>query len=51
LPSWLFFRVHRSFIINLSKVTSLQGNRIFLSKREVPLGGSYKDEFLRILGL
>lgn len=51
LSERLFFRVHRSFIVNLSKVTSLQGNRIFLGKSEVPLGGNYKDEFLKILGL
>ena len=51
LPSDVFFRVHRSFIVNLTKVTSLQGNRIFLGQREVPLGGNYKDEFLRLLGL
>lgn len=51
LPAELFFRVHRSFIINLSKVTSLQGNRIILGKNEVPLGGNYKGEFLKILGV
>ncbi|MCF0074211.1 LytTR family DNA-binding domain-containing protein [Dyadobacter sp. CY261] len=50
LPAELFSRVHRSFIVNLSKVSSWQGNRIILGKNEVPLGGSYKDEFLKILG-
>ncbi|MEO6284252.1 MAG: LytTR family DNA-binding domain-containing protein [Dyadobacter sp.] len=51
LPAELFFRVHRSFIINLSKVTSLHGNRIMLGKSEVPLGGNYRIEFLKLLGL
>ena len=51
LPAHLFFRVHRSFIINLSKISSLQGNRIILGKIEVPLGGNYKHEFLKILGV
>lgn len=51
LPAKLFFRVHRSFIVNHSRITRLQGNRIFLGKNEVPLGGNYKDEFLKILGL
>lgn len=37
--------------INLSKVTSLQANRIMLGKIEVPLGGSHKHEFLKILGV
>lgn len=51
LPTTLFLRIHRSFIINVSMVTGLQGNRIFMGKIEVPLGGSYKDMFLRVLGL
>ncbi len=51
LPNELFFRVHRSFIVNLSKITSLQGSRIILGKNEVPLGGNYKDEFLIRLGV
>lgn len=51
LPTKHFFRVHRSFIINFSKITSLQGNQIILGKMEVPLGGNFKDEFLKILGL
>jgi DNA-binding LytR/AlgR family response regulator len=51
LPSDVFFRVHRSFIINMSKVTGLQGSRILLGQHEVPLGGNYKDEFMKILGV
>lgn len=51
LPTSLFLRVHRSFIINTSMFTSLQGNRIFLGKHEVPLGGTFREEFLKVLGL
>ncbi|MCF0063250.1 LytTR family DNA-binding domain-containing protein [Dyadobacter chenwenxiniae] len=51
LPNELFFRVHRSFIVNLSKITGLQGNRIILGKSEVPLGGNYKDDFLKVFGV
>jgi len=51
LPGELFFRVHRSFIINVTKITGLQGNRIILGKSEVPLGGNFKNEFLKILGV
>jgi DNA-binding LytR/AlgR family response regulator len=51
LPTDLFFRVHRSFILNLSKVTGLQGNRVVMGKLEVPLGGNYKADFLKTLGV
>jgi DNA-binding LytR/AlgR family response regulator len=51
LPPTIFSRVHRSFIINRSKVTRLQGNRVFVGKNEIPLGGNYKNDFLKIWGV
>jgi len=51
LPLDQFTRVHRSFIVNRSKVTSLQGNRVFIDKYEIPLGSNYRSAFLEILGL
>lgn len=51
LPAELFFRVHRSFIINLSKFSSLLGNRIIVGESEVPIGGNYKGDFLKLLGV
>lgn len=51
LPPELFARVHRSFIVNLSRVTSLQGNRVFINKNEIPLGSNYKNSFMKNLGL
>ena len=51
LPLDQFTRVHRSFIVNYSKVTSLQGNRVFIDKHEIPIGSNYKSAFLEILGL
>ncbi|HEY0054432.1 MAG TPA: LytTR family DNA-binding domain-containing protein [Pedobacter sp.] len=46
-----FLRVHRSFIINKSKITKIEGNRIFIDKYEVPIGSNYRDSFLKELGL
>ncbi|NIJ52518.1 DNA-binding LytR/AlgR family response regulator [Dyadobacter arcticus] len=51
VPAELFFRVHRSIIINISKVTRLHSNRIILGKFEVPLGGNYRIKFLKLSGL
>ena len=51
LPKNLFIRVHRSFIINKSKITFIEGNRVFISKNEVPIGSNYKESFLKMLGL
>ena len=46
-----FIRVHRSFIINRSKITHLEGNRVFIGSNEIPIGSNYKEAFLKVLGL
>jgi len=43
-------RVHRSFIINLSKITRFYGNTIVLGRdTEIPLGRSYREDFLKVI--
>ncbi|WP_315824531.1 LytTR family DNA-binding domain-containing protein [Paraflavitalea speifideaquila] len=51
LPTSLFIRVHRSFIINKSAISHIEGNRVFLNRIEIPLGSNYKEAFLKELGL
>ncbi len=51
LPKNLFLRVHRSFIINKSKITHIEGNRVFVDNNEIPIGSNYKEEFLKVLGI
>ena len=51
LPKSVFLRVHRSFIINKSKIDHIEGNRIFVNNTEVPMGSSYREACLRELGL
>jgi len=51
LPDWLFLQVHRSYIVNKSKITHLEGNRVFIDKTEIPIGSHYKEDFLRRLKL
>jgi DNA-binding LytR/AlgR family response regulator len=42
-----FFRVHRSYIINTSRIISIEHSNIILDgyAKEIPIGGSYKDSF------
>jgi len=42
LSNELFLRVHKSFIISLSKIGSISGNRIFINQLEIPVGEMYK---------
>ena len=47
LPSSMFMRVHRSYIINLNYVSSYTKGKVFLEGDDyVPIGESYKDLFL-----
>lgn len=51
VPKSLFLRVHRSFIINKAKITHIEGNRVFVQNHEIPIGSSYRDDFLKSLGI
>ncbi len=46
LPSHLFARVHRSFIVNLKKVDVIEDLNIVMPQKNIPIGNSYKTAFL-----
>ena len=49
LPESKFVRVHRSFIVSLPKIDSIQRNRIVIGKTFVPVGENYKSAFKNII--
>lgn len=51
LPSSQFIRVHRSFIINKSKIRVIEGNRIMIGSQEIPIGSNYREQFFGELGI
>ncbi|MBS1512787.1 MAG: response regulator transcription factor [Bacteroidetes bacterium] len=51
LPANTFTRVHRSFIINKSKISYIEGNTVFIEKTEIPIGSNYKNSLLKDLRL
>lgn len=51
LPSSIFVRIHRSFIVNKSHITHIEGNRVYIDRKEIPIGSNYKDHFLKQIGL
>lgn len=45
LPAHTFMRVHRSFIVNVNKITTIERNRIIFGRVQIPVSESYKKEF------
>ena len=52
LHSSMFMRVHRSYIVNLSYVSGYTKGRVYLLNDDyVPIGESYKEQFLNYINL
>ena len=42
-----FIRVHKSYIISLKHIHSVQRNRIIIDNKWIPIGLNYKDDFIK----
>lgn len=49
LPNEKFMRVHRSFIVNLEKIVTIERSRIVFGKEYIPVGDQYKEKFQEFL--
>ena len=49
LPGALFLRVHKSFIVAKSRVSSLDGQTIRIGKEQIPVGASYREGVMKQL--
>lgn len=49
LPEEKFMRVHRSFIVNLEKIDTIERSRIIFGKIYIPVSDQYKDKFQEYL--
>ena len=48
LPAEQFIRVHRSFIVPLSRIESVRSKMIRIGKEDIPIGNSYEEGFFRV---
>lgn len=46
LPASGFFRVHRSFIVPLGKISKIRNKVIYIADEEIPVSASYEKDFL-----
>lgn len=49
LPESKFMRIHRSFIVNLEKIDTIERGRIVFGKTYIPVSEQYKDKFQEFL--
>jgi two-component system, LytTR family, response regulator LytT len=49
LPEQRFMRVHRSFIVNLERIVTIERSRIVFGKNYIPVSDQYKDKFQEYL--
>ncbi|MFC6103713.1 LytR/AlgR family response regulator transcription factor [Olivibacter domesticus] len=50
LPEERFIRVHKSYIVALEKIESIERGRISLKEKLIPIGDTYKDSFFKRIG-
>jgi two-component system, LytTR family, response regulator len=49
LPPDIFLRVHRSYVVNLSKITAVNRTEVFINEHEIPLTRSIGDSIFETL--
>lgn len=51
LPPKEFARIHRSYIVPLSKIEKFSKNKVTVAGKEVPIGSSYSDVYERLINI
>lgn len=49
LPAGKFYRVHRSYIINIKSITSIEGFVVKIDKYEIPVSRNERDAFVELV--
>jgi len=47
LPPSNFIRVHRSFVVSINKITSIERNHIYIGEIKIPIGDMFRDELMK----
>lgn len=46
LPDKMFYRIHKSYIISLDKIDSVEGNMVKINNIKLPIGNSFRPDFM-----
>jgi len=50
LPSDQFIRVHRSYMVSISKINFIENNRIVIHEKHIPVSRTYQEKFRKAIG-
>lgn len=50
LPPAMFIRIHRSYIVAIHKIESIERSRVIINKQHLPVGDTYRHGLKRIIG-
>ncbi|HMQ78756.1 MAG TPA: response regulator transcription factor [Ignavibacteria bacterium] len=51
LPESQFIRIHKSYMIAIDKIDSIEGQCVVIAKKELPIGDKYKKRFFEVISL
>jgi len=51
LPERFFCRIHKSYIVNLKFADQIEGNQVVTGKEKLPIGRSFKEDFMKKIDL
>lgn len=49
LPAEKFYRIHRSYIVNIKAITSIEGFTVKINKHELPISRNERDAFVELV--
>ncbi|WP_321287421.1 LytTR family DNA-binding domain-containing protein [uncultured Sunxiuqinia sp.] len=49
LPAAEFFRIHKSYIIRLDQIQSIEGNQLEINGQKLPIGNNFRHDFQELI--
>lgn len=49
LPAHDFIKIHQSFLVNLAKIEAIDGNRVMIGAKEIPVSRNFRDRLMQVV--
>lgn len=49
LPSSLFLRIHKSYLVSIRSIEKIKHNEVYIADKVLPLGTTYKQEVMKVV--